>query len=438
VIPPQLAAVLIVRDEADRLPECLASLDGIVDEIVVHDTGSRDCTVAIARAAGAVVHEGFWDDDFARARNVGLELARAPWVLVLDADERVSADPPVDPVALRELLAGTPADVLTVEVRNAYPEELGGAYRHPGPRLLRRSAVRYAGRVHEQPVAASGSPPAGCPPRLLVLDHLGYADAEVARAKARRNAAIAGEELARLAGTGGSPGDEVAKLMLDLGRSLVVCGQPERAADTFESLRAMFPRARRAVEATDALARLLLAAGRDDAVLGLAEELREAGTDGRYCDWLRAQALAQLGGVEEALHLLRHIDVLRDSARRELDVSQVFEMRALVATLAGRTDEAAHCLATAMVLGRTRGRGGLLLDLCRRRTADEVAALLLDRERAQPPGSAHRAAVAAELAGCRPPGPAVAGALAPAAMAPGALAPAAVPTSASSVAQAGR
>src|SRR3954469_1736082 len=145
--PSRIAAVLVVRDESALLPGCLASLVGVVGQVDRHATGSIDDTVALARSAGAVVHQGYWDDDFGRARNVGLELADAEWVLVVDADERVRADP----AGLRALLAATRADVLVVEVENVRPEELGGTYRHPGPRLLRRDVVRYTGRVHEQP-----------------------------------------------------------------------------------------------------------------------------------------------------------------------------------------------------------------------------------------------------------------------------------------------
>ena len=47
---PTLAAVLIVKNEADNLRKCLASLDGLVDEIVILDSGSQDETPAIAAA----------------------------------------------------------------------------------------------------------------------------------------------------------------------------------------------------------------------------------------------------------------------------------------------------------------------------------------------------------------------------------------------------
>jgi (heptosyl)LPS beta-1,4-glucosyltransferase len=49
---PLLSAALIVRDEAEFIGDCLASLDGIVDEVVVVDTGSTDETPAIAQRFG--------------------------------------------------------------------------------------------------------------------------------------------------------------------------------------------------------------------------------------------------------------------------------------------------------------------------------------------------------------------------------------------------
>ena len=48
-----LSLSMIVRDEEARLGECLRSVQGFADEMVVVDTGSTDATVAIAEAAGA-------------------------------------------------------------------------------------------------------------------------------------------------------------------------------------------------------------------------------------------------------------------------------------------------------------------------------------------------------------------------------------------------
>jgi tetratricopeptide (TPR) repeat protein len=88
----QLSLSMIVRNEAERLERCLASVADFVDEMVVLDTGSSDATVAIAERCGAVVHHLPWPGDFAPARNAALEHVRGDWVLVLDADEQLLAE----------------------------------------------------------------------------------------------------------------------------------------------------------------------------------------------------------------------------------------------------------------------------------------------------------------------------------------------------------
>jgi tetratricopeptide (TPR) repeat protein len=82
-----LSLCMIVKNEAENLPRCLASVAGVVDDILVLDTGSTDGTVALARSLGARVEHFDWCDDFSRARNVALEYVTSDWVLVLDGDE---------------------------------------------------------------------------------------------------------------------------------------------------------------------------------------------------------------------------------------------------------------------------------------------------------------------------------------------------------------
>jgi tetratricopeptide (TPR) repeat protein len=89
----------------------LASVQELVDDMVVVDTGSEDDTVAIARAAGAVVHHLPWPGDFAAARNAALDWVTGDWVLVLDADERLQ--PRAIPF-LRQAMAQPEALLVTV------------------------------------------------------------------------------------------------------------------------------------------------------------------------------------------------------------------------------------------------------------------------------------------------------------------------------------
>ncbi|MDY6939989.1 MAG: tetratricopeptide repeat protein [Cyanobacteriota bacterium] len=88
----KLSLCTIAKDEEAILGRCLQSVVGVVDEIIVLDTGSRDRTPQIARQFGAIVGEFTWGDDFAAARNAALEYVTGDWVLVLDADETLIRD----------------------------------------------------------------------------------------------------------------------------------------------------------------------------------------------------------------------------------------------------------------------------------------------------------------------------------------------------------
>jgi glycosyltransferase involved in cell wall biosynthesis len=84
-----LSVIVITRDEAANIEDCLRSV-AFADERVVLDNGSRDDTVALARAAGARVIEVPDWPGFGPQKNRALDAARGDWVLALDADERVS------------------------------------------------------------------------------------------------------------------------------------------------------------------------------------------------------------------------------------------------------------------------------------------------------------------------------------------------------------
>ena len=95
-----LSVLISTLNEEENLPACLESC-AFADEIVVVDSGSRDRTREIAERAGARVLERPFDDH-ASQKNWGLERVQHSWVLVLDADERVT-EPLRDEI--RELLA---------------------------------------------------------------------------------------------------------------------------------------------------------------------------------------------------------------------------------------------------------------------------------------------------------------------------------------------
>jgi glycosyltransferase involved in cell wall biosynthesis len=165
-----VAAAIIVRNEERFLPGCLESLQGRVDEIVVVDTGSRDASVEIAARAGAVVLHHEWAEDFAAARNAGLEAVSCDWFLYIDADER-----------LRLPDGGVVADYFEASAIAAYVrfQPKTGYTRYREARLFRNdSRLRFSGKIHEtiMPVLREISSRDELPivRSRVELDHLGY------------------------------------------------------------------------------------------------------------------------------------------------------------------------------------------------------------------------------------------------------------------------
>ena len=78
---PTLAAVLIVKNEADNLRACLASLEGLADEIVILDSGSQDDTPAIAAEFGARFFVNTTWPGFGRQRRLAQTHVQSEWVL---------------------------------------------------------------------------------------------------------------------------------------------------------------------------------------------------------------------------------------------------------------------------------------------------------------------------------------------------------------------
>ena len=241
-----LSLSMIVRDEAERLPQCLTSVAGFVDEMVVLDTGSQDDTVAVARSLGATVHEIAWPGDFAPARNRALDLVQGDWVLVLDADERLRAEARAP---LQRLMEERDALVITLLRR-----ELGAAQAPYSTvsRLFRRHPSLHWSRpyhslIDDSVLALQAREPhwrvRHCPEPALLHD--GYrAEALADGRKARQlRAAMASElrhrpndpyAIAKLAGLELQAGQRQRALAL-LRRGLAAC-PPGAHAERFELL----------------------------------------------------------------------------------------------------------------------------------------------------------------------------------------------------------
>lgn len=137
---------MIVRDAEETVGRAIKSALAIVDEVVVVDTGSMDNTRLIVEGYGARVVECAWNDDFAAARNAGLDAAYGDWILVLDADETLQS---IRPVEVSRLVADDRAIAFTARVRQVGPDGTGSTCEEV--RLFRNHPLaRFRYPVHEQ------------------------------------------------------------------------------------------------------------------------------------------------------------------------------------------------------------------------------------------------------------------------------------------------
>src|SRR5262249_7777439 len=86
---PRKSLTMIVKNEEKNLPDCLASVRDLFNELIVLDTGSTDRTREIAAQMGAKVFEFPWQDSFSAARNEAIRHATGEWIFWLDADDRL-------------------------------------------------------------------------------------------------------------------------------------------------------------------------------------------------------------------------------------------------------------------------------------------------------------------------------------------------------------
>ncbi|WP_152396378.1 glycosyltransferase family 2 protein [Paenibacillus guangzhouensis] len=137
---------MIVKNEEATLRRCLESVQGIVNEIVIIDTGSKDNTREIARSYRAKVYDFEWTGSFADARNFALQHSTSDWNLILDADEYITND-------CRETIRnfiGRYHALGRIKIVSKFVDQEGTGYAHSFATRLFPSGLFYQGRIHEQ------------------------------------------------------------------------------------------------------------------------------------------------------------------------------------------------------------------------------------------------------------------------------------------------
>jgi glycosyltransferase involved in cell wall biosynthesis len=216
---------MIVKNDAVRLRRCLNSVGGIVDEVVIVDTGSSDKSVEVAEEFGAHVVQIPWPGAFDVAINTALDQVDTEWTLRLDSDEWFE---PTDAAAVRPLIDAERAFGYYFVRRDTYDG------RAPSEILLLRlwrthERMRFEGIVHEH--IPTGAMAEAAENRFLqaapiVIQHDGYAGGALTE-KRLRNIALLEEMLSR------EPDDFFTELCL---AEALVANEDQRGFDLTEKL----------------------------------------------------------------------------------------------------------------------------------------------------------------------------------------------------------
>lgn len=143
----RISAVIMAKNEEKVIDDCLKSIDW-VNEIILVDDFSTDKTAAIARAKNARIYTRKLDT-YANQKNFGISKARNSWILIIDADERIS------PELMREIQKIKLSKYVSYSIpfKNYLGNKWlahGGLYPDRHTRIFNRKFAQYSpGNVHE-------------------------------------------------------------------------------------------------------------------------------------------------------------------------------------------------------------------------------------------------------------------------------------------------
>lgn len=146
---PTISAVIIAKDEAARISDCIARLSW-TDEIIVIDNGSRDKTRDIARRLKAKVTR-VSGGSFSLLRNRGAAMAKGTWILYVDADEWMTKELSTEiQTIVSGYTEGQPVAYF-IQRKNYYLGELWPTHDRMERLFLKKHLISWKGDLHETP-----------------------------------------------------------------------------------------------------------------------------------------------------------------------------------------------------------------------------------------------------------------------------------------------
>jgi len=149
---PTITAIVIAKNEAKMLANCLETLQWC-DDVLVVDHDSSDTTPEIAKRMGARTIQA--TGSFADIRNEGLRLCKSDWVLYIDADERVIPDLAKEIRSIVTLMTHAAYQLKRSNIMYGHILNHGGWEQDAVVRLFKREALEmWAGEIHEHAVVS--------------------------------------------------------------------------------------------------------------------------------------------------------------------------------------------------------------------------------------------------------------------------------------------
>ncbi len=177
-MPPShgLSVIIIARNEEHDIADCLESVKPLATEIILADSGSTDQTIEIAKRFGVQVFHKEWEG-YGPQKQFALDKAKGPWVLNIDADERLS---PALQTEIRQILAWDPSIAshgYDIPFRHTFLGKrlrFGGVAGEKHIRLFQKGHVTYGNKkIHEGVHLDSPAGHLNHP-----IDHLSYRNIE--------------------------------------------------------------------------------------------------------------------------------------------------------------------------------------------------------------------------------------------------------------------
>jgi len=382
IVRPLITPVMIARDEQRFLPGALQSLSllgPMAAPACLYDTGSVDATMDIARSAGATVRVGYWDDDFARARNEAVAMSGTSWVLSLDADERVVVRPALLHAAL---LAAERQDLdaLVFELDDVRDGQVVNTA--PMIRIFRPARACFRNRIHEIVVPRDGGTlrVRAIPREALHVRHVGYEPGEAMTRRHRRNTRIGDLEVEAARGQG-ADARLLVEALVNRGRSRSLGGDWAAGIPDWLEARSYAADTTFRLYAAELLARAHIEIGRPSEAVPFLQAMQREGSDANLVAWLTAQAFTAAGRAQQALDALQGVSAPVSALGERHGLAPLLQARMLAAAEVGETARAIDDAVELMAGHGVKGFARLLTLMWGDRPAEELTARLRAADR---------------------------------------------------------